>query len=334
MRRLFDIFLLSGEPLTIRNLVRFINQSPDRLGAPWRDIEYFGDVLTRAEKEAKNGTDKDREIFLDAYDYWTKTFAKVTPVTRSGVITGFNAMASILTGRGIHDVIGSETNLTPEMILSGKIVILDFPVKESAQGGLMVQATWKLLVQQAIERRSDKGQDTARPVFLWEDEGHSFFSQYDVEFQPTTRDCRCSHVILSQNLHNFLHLGHDAHAVLAVFAAMNTNIFHTNGDYETNAWASQKIGDLRERYFKTDGLLREFKKEDYSLFPRRPEEVGSVGKLSISEKKERAIPPEDFGKLKRGGDGTCEAVIFWLSHQFAVNKNRNFCVRTFQQEPR
>src|ERR1035438_10439672 len=69
-----------------------------------------------------------------------------------------------------------------------------------------------------------------RPVFLWEDEGHMFFSQYDVNFQPTARDCRASHVIISQNIHNFLHLGHDPHAVQAVFAAMNTYIFHTNGD--------------------------------------------------------------------------------------------------------
>ena len=28
----------------------------------------------------------------------------------------------------------------------------------------------------------------------------------------------------------------------------------------------------------------------------------------------------------------CDAVILWLSHQFAVNKNRNFCVKSFAQE--
>jgi hypothetical protein len=30
----------------------------------------------------------------------------------------------------------------------------------------------------------------------------------------------------------------------------------------------------------------------------------------------------------------CEAVLLWLSHQFAANGNRNFCVVTFAQEPK
>jgi hypothetical protein len=80
--------------------------------------------------------------------------------------------------------------------------------------------------------------------------------------------------------------------------------------------------------------VRGFTDKDNSFFSRRPEEVESAGGFSIEERRERAIPPEEFSKLKRGGDGTCEAVILWLSHKFSVNKNRNFCVRTFQQEPR
>jgi hypothetical protein len=115
---------------------------------------------------------------------------------------------------------------------------------------------------------------------------------------------------------------------------MNTYIFHTNGDYDTNCWASERIGELREKRLRSSGLLRDVPSEDISIFRRRPEEVKGVGGLEVVERRERAIPPEDFGKLKRGGDGTCEAVIFWLGHQFAINNNRNYCVRTFQQEPR
>ena len=334
MRALFDIFQLSGKPLALNQFVRFINLAPQLPATPWDSNEEFADVINRAMETAEKGTDEDKRIFSDAFEYWTKRFPRTPEVTRGGIISGFTAMASVLNGRGIYEMICAETNLTPEMILSGKIVILDFPIKGNIQGGQMIQATWKLLFQQAIERRADKGLNSARPVFLWEDEGHEFFSQHDVRFQPTTRDCRCSHVILSQNLHNFLHLGHDQHAVFAVFAAINTYIFHTNGDHETNCWASARIGDIRERRLSSGGLLKAFTKEDFSIFPRQPEEIKSAGEMSITETRERAIPPEDFGKLKRGGDGTCEAVILWLSHQFTFNKNRNFCVRTFQQEPR
>ena len=314
MRNLFELFSLAREPLTLDRFVRFINQVPRVVTDEWRAVEYFGDLISRAEKNAANGTEDDPRIFDGVFDYWTKGYQKIPHVTRGGIVAGFTGMASVLTGRGIYELLCHETNLTPEMILSGKIVILDFPVKESEQGGNMVQATWKLLFQQAIERRADKGSDSARPVFLWEDEGHLFFSQHDVNFQPTARDCRASHVIISQNIHNFLHQGHDPHAMYAVFAAMNTFFFHTNGDHDTNQWASEKIGDIRERHLSTGGLLKGFTKEDYSFFERRPEENKSVGEMSISETRERAIPPEDFGKLKRGGDGTCEAVVLWLSH--------------------
>jgi hypothetical protein len=115
---------------------------------------------------------------------------------------------------------------------------------------------------------------------------------------------------------------------------MNTYFFHTNGDYEVNCWASNLIGNIREKRLESTGIVRGFATEDYSFFPRQPEDVKSAGSFRMGERDERAIRPEDFAKLKRGGDGTCEAVILWLSHQFAVNKNRNFCVRTFQQEPR
>ena len=244
-------------------------------------------------------------------------------------------MADALNARGIKEIIGMETNVTPEMILSGKIVILDFPIKGSVSGGLMVQAAWKLLFQQAIERRADKNKPTARPVFLWEDEGHEFFSHHDVRFQPTARDCRVSHVIMSQNIHNFLHLGHDAHAVYAVFAAMNTYIFHTNGDHETNSWASQRIGDERKTTLKSSGLFRDIPKEELPFFEnRRPDVMKSAGGFTLGEEKKRPVPPEDFGKLKKGGDGTCEAIILWLSQQFAANGGKSYNRIWFEQEKR
>ena len=115
---------------------------------------------------------------------------------------------------------------------------------------------------------------------------------------------------------------------------MNTYIFHTNGDYETNMWASQRIGDVTTKTISTEGLYRAITKEDLSWFPRRPEETQSIGQFTLGKETKPAMPPEDFSKLKKGGDGTCEAVVLWLSHQFACNQGKNFCVVTFAQEPK
>ena len=335
MRKLVEVFLLADEPVSLDRMVRFLNRAPLDKDADWRNTEMFADVLQRAQVFAKTeGSEIDRRVFGDCLEYWTQTFPKITDATRSGFITSFTSMADVLSGRGIHEILASDTNLTPEMILSGKVVVLDIPLKGNVQGGLMVQAMFKLLFQQAVERRIDKGKPTARPAFLWEDEGHMFFSQNDVNFQPTARDVRAPHVILSQNLHNFYQQGHNQHAIEAVFSAMNTLFFHTNGDMTTNKWASEKIGEIRSLKLTTDGLLRPMETKDYTFWERRPEEVKNVGKMGIKEEKKSGLPPEDFAKLKRGGDGMCEAVLLWLSHQFAANGNRNFCVVTFAQEPK
>lgn len=330
IRMAFEVFLLSGESLSMDSIIRFVNIAPTDQKKPWQDIPYFSDLIARAGAFARNGTGEDQRIYAKAYEYWTGVFPKIADATRSGIVIGLTAMAEVLGGRGIYELIATTTNLTPEMILSGKIVILDFPLKESVQGGLMVQAAWKLLFQQAIERRTDKGLKTARPVFLWEDEGHLFFSQHDVDFQPTARDCRAAHVILSQNIHNFLHQGHDPHAIYAVFSAINTNIFHTNGDMETNTWASSRIGTEAKRKIQVNvttnvqrpGLFTPPPKSDYE------------SKASISHNQEAAFRPEAFSSLKKGGDGTCEAVLLWLSHNFKHNKGRPFCVIPFDQEQR
>ena len=335
IKQLFEMFALSGEPFSINNFTRFVNRAPQTKAERWQEKEYFAKVINSAGNAAKNGSEADQRMFNEAFEYWTKSFPAMPDITRGGVVASFDSMAEIMNGRGIYEMLCTETNLTPEMILSGKIVILDYPVKESSQSGLMIQATWKLLLQQAIERRADKGSPTARPVFLWEDEGHEFFSSHDVRFQPTARDCRACHVILSQNLHNFYHLGHGSDAVQAVFAAMNTHIFHTNGDPDTNAWASQKIGTVKKKHWRTDGLIKGFTKEDHSILNRKPAgETKSVGSLTITKTEEPGMRPEEFGKLKKGGDGTCEAVILWLAHEFAVNNKMNFCKRVIQQEKR
>lgn len=334
MRRLFDLFQIAKVPITMNALRRFAQSTPNKPDKSWQGIPGFSNVIEQAQANAVKGSADDQRLFQEAFDYWTSAFKQQYGGTQTGILTSFTSMAAVISGRGIYDLICTETNITPEAILSGKIVILDFPVKESVQGGYLVQSAWKLLFQHAVEHRADKGRKTARPVFLWEDEAHLFITHHDTDFQPTARDCRVSHVMLSQNLHNFLHRGHSHSACMAVFAAMNTNIFHTNPDTDTNRWASAKIGNIRKMRLRSSGAVRPFKQEDFSLFPKSPDAFSGKGGLSIDGGFEPAFPPEDFAKLKRGGDGTCHALIFWLAHEFAVNHGRNFCVREFQQEPK
>lgn len=322
MKYLFEAFLLAREPVSMERFIRFLNRASNSDSPSRRGKGYFTEILRRAEELAAQGSADDRFMLAQTLEYWTRSFPAIPDVTRGGIIATFEALAELLNGRGIRELLCTDTTFTPEMILSGKVVILDFPLKQGSKGALIVQSAWKLLLQQAIEHRADKGKLTARPVFIWEDEAHEFFSQYDERFQPTARDARAARVILSQNLHNFLSLGHGDHSVYSVLEAMNTHIYHCNPDMVINHYASKKIGvTKRPTLSAPGGLLREFTKEDFCFDHAHDYRSKSVGGFQISEREEWAVRPEEFSKLKKGGDGTSEAILVWMSHQFRSNQN-------------
>jgi len=161
-----------------------------------------------------------------------------------------------------------------------------------------------------------------------EDEGHLFFSQHDIDFQPTARDCRAAHVLISQSLHNFYQLGHNPHAVQAVLATLNTQIFHANGDLETNKWASEKIGTTLKMHVSIS-IASEPQQGFWDQF--RPHKSNTT--TSLSQQRESVLQPEAFSQLKKGGDGITQAVILWVSHAFASNKGQPFTITTFEQQP-
>jgi hypothetical protein len=357
LRSLFEVFLLAQEPLTVDGLNRFLAKAPKaRLDDPvkgWRKIPVFGEMLHRASL-AQSAVEK--RVFAHVLEYWTQEYPGFSDKTRSSFTLGFSAMADVLCGRGIHELASSDTTLTPEIILSGGIVILDLPIKTYGQGGLLIQAAWKHLFQMAAERRTLADNDDHRyplfqvmpeqmavlapvtpgvgdrrcPVFLWEDEGQFFFSKHDINFQATCREARAAHVIISQNLHNFYQLGHGQHAVEGVFALMNTQVFHCNMDDFTNRWAAQKIGQELKTRFNFSISRSDQSRPDKFFEPNtRSSTVGS----SSTKSWELLVRPEEFSALLKGGDGTCEAIVLWMSHQFQCNDGKPYAKIIFNQEP-
>ena len=79
-----------------------------------------------------------------------------------------------------HKLFTDKLSIVPELSETGKIIILDLPVKEYGESGRLAQILFKYLWQKAIERRSVK--ESPRPVFLWADEAQNFCASYDMQF--------------------------------------------------------------------------------------------------------------------------------------------------------
>ena len=336
----FDLFLLAGGAITFDRLADFIAAAPTN-HAPsdeeaWLKIPVFGDVLAKAKASIANA--EDMRIFRRTTDYWFKIYPGLSSKTRTSITLGVFALLDAFRGRDIPDIISSDTNITPESILSGKICVLDLPLKEMGHTGLLLQSAWKYSFQMALERQSNAGDSRRRPVFLWEDEGQYFFSEHDHHFQDTARSARVSRVILSQNLHNFYkQFGQGgAEAANSVFGNLTTKIFHANPDPLTNEWAARHFGqEIHSRVTIS-----------HSPPPPRPPSGDLIDTLSnawnppsstgvsTTEHWEPAIRPEEFNLLRNGGPENnfqVDAFITWIGT--AGRYERHFAPITFEQNP-
>ncbi|MDR3459675.1 MAG: TraM recognition domain-containing protein [Verrucomicrobiae bacterium] len=331
----FDLFLMAGGAITFDRLANFIAAAPtEKLPtseAGWLKIPLFGEVLAKAKANA--GSAEDLRVLKRTTDYWCKIYPGLASKTRTSITLGVFAMLDTFRGRDVPDLISSDTNLTPESIMSGKIVVLDLPIKEFGQTGLLVQSAWKYLFQMALERQAKAGDASRRPVFLWEDEGQHFFSDHDHHFQATARSARVCRVVLTQNLHNFymqFGQGGDA-AANSVFGNLNTKIFHSNNDVATNEWSSKQFGsEIRTRMTVSQNPPPQAS-GFFDSFRQMINPASNTG-YSHAEAWEPSVRPEEFCKLRNGGrqnDFEVDAFITWP--QLDDGQGRHFILTTFLQ---
>lgn len=318
LRNLLDVFLVAQAPLSLDRFAEFVAAAPAKELADeeaWRDIPLFGEILTAAEN---NGTKPgDRRIVDKAKTYWLVDYPRLAPETRSCITFGFNAMLDTLRSRHIYELLCGETTVTPETILNGGIVIIDLPVKEFGDAGVLVQCAFKYLFQRAVERRQWLG-DQTRPCFMFIDEAQNFFTEYDTVFQQTARSSRVATVLLSQNVNNFYaHLGGDQNARYlfdSLAGNLNTRIFHANGDNLTNEWASKMFGTWDRPVHSASTTPR------HALTLNPFEDVTPDVGHGVSTRREPLVPPEDFAKLQSSNarnEYLSEAFVYRVGSLFA-----------------
>jgi len=249
IRNTLECFLLAKAPVNLDNLCSFIYHAPtspkSAADGSWQTSPNFGPCFLKA-KASINDADDER-MFGILEEYWLTQYPRLNPNTRSCITAAFSALVSTLRTRGIYDLLSTITTITPESIFSGRIIILDLPINELEDAGLLVQAAWKYLVQRAALRRGDLGRGVhCRPIFVWEDECQNTLIDFDTKFLPVSREYRVANVRMSQNLSNFYaRFGGGEYArekVNAIIGSLNTRIFHANGDMNTNKLAAEYIG--------------------------------------------------------------------------------------------
>ena len=211
--------------------------------------------------------------FKLAEDYWLVQFPQLAEKTRSSVMATFTAsVAQYFCPEMIHRMFGGKTNLTPDDIAAGKIVVVNLPIKNFGAAGRFAGIVWKYCTQLAVERRQNK----ERPVFIFVDESHHFLTDYDQLFQTTARSSRCAVVYLTQSLSNYYALspgGSGKHRVDSLCNCLKTKILHQCSHPETRQTFAEAIGKhLIVKKSETSGRTNsdqshaETKSQDYDFW--------------------------------------------------------------------
>jgi hypothetical protein len=326
LSRTIDLLKLAGEELSIKNMIEVVTTSP--VGEDYHahivhlahEGERIGD-RTLVEKFMKSGyctsliwkasdakqrdqplTVEEAETLQTIQRYFLRDLSTLAPETRSGVIESFYGITEPFQNGILKSQFSKGLNIWPEITFDneegrGKIIIIDYSVKKYLETGVYAQGIFKLLWQQAVERREIAPTDSAIPVFLWADESQFFVSEYDMMFQQTARSSRACTVFLTQNISNYYAMmGGESSAarVNSLLGNLSTKIFHANNDYITNNWAADTIGkDFKETKNMGMGL---------SLANGgMPNITGGV-----SNHLHYQVEPKEFTTLKGGGKATKE----------------------------
>lgn len=346
LRNIFRVLVHARERLSLDDLRLFITEAPQQesgvADGHWKRTGHFGPWLELATRKVE-GT-RDARVIDEARRYWLSEFPALAPNTRSCLVTALTAMADVFVEPLLHELLCSDTTITPEAVLDGAVIVIDLPIKSYKAVGLFAQVIWKHLFQETIERRSDPNDATRRPVFLWVDEAQFFRAPGDVLFQSTARSSRCATVYLTQSIPGFAAGGDGGSRGASIdtktaglIGSLCTKIIHASNDPATNTWAAEQIG--KSTHYKasvSSGGSREHgdhhaggARSSFDFL--RPQ---AAAQISTSPTIEYDVQPSEFTQLRTGsehGGRLVEAYLVKSGRRFSNGKG--YFKAVFAQEP-
>lgn len=311
VRNCAELLVMARNAPTLHSMFELIRSAPSdtaQVASPeWRSASLCYRLLEEA-RGASDATAQESD-YREVAGYWLHQFPTMGDRTRGSIVAMFSSLAEGLMRGTLRELFCETTTLSPSDVLAGSVVVVDLPVKEWSEVGRMAAVIWKYCVQKAVERRRDNTGGDARPLFIWADECQHFASRYDALFQSTARSSRAASVYLTQNyptLAAAMGAGSLGRALTdSLLGNMGTKIFHSNGDRETNRYASELVG----RSLKT--LQSRGRSNSLSLSGQAGWSLGA--QRGMNEHMDLEIEPSELATLKKGGpEGgfVSEAMVF------------------------
>lgn len=337
LRNFLDLLILATGFISVSNLYRLIMSAPQSK-AEWQSPEWQAksfcfQCLNKAEANAKTRS-QIRTLEL-VVDYIVLDFCNLNPRTRSIVVSSVTSMLDLLNRSIASELLCGDTNITPEDMDDGAILVMDLGIAEYGQLGKLVQGIIRYCFQTSAQRRAVT--QSTRPIFFFADEfQHFIIPSHDQIFQTTCRSARIATVYLTQNIPNIVAaLGGNSLGKAqcdSLLANINHKLFFCNSCSVTNEYAANLIG--RTRQFMLNASHSHSTAHWLDI-------MGGYGSqptqnAGMNEIWEYEVQPSAFTTLKSGGfanKGQIEAVVVRNSRPFA-DTGRLWRLTQYQQNLR
>lgn len=278
----------------------------------WSKENFCLDCLIEADLR-EDLSAEEQGTFRLVQGYFLREFANLSERTKSIIVENFLGLVEpFIQGTLKRHCTGTVSeNLWPELTYEeGKIIILEFPIKEHLIAGVYIQGIYKYAWMQEMERRKVV-EKNLRPTFLWVDEAQFFIQpENDALFQSTARGSLVCTVFLTQNLNSYYFaMGQQNPQARAksLLGNLNTKIFHSNGDSDTNSFAAEMIG------------------KDFKAMTSIQRNQKAEANATLSEQLHYKVMPHEFTTLAKGGRKEngykAEAVVFRSGGQWSNGEN-------------
>jgi hypothetical protein len=307
-----------AEPISADRILRFLmtaaTSAAQQSDASWQK-GYHNQVMLRADKTPK--TKLVQHDWVLCRDFWVLEYPAMADKTRSSALAGvMNILHTFNTGL-VREMVAGETNVTPDYILNGGWVLVNFPPSLGATHAF-ISTGWQYLTQLAILKR--KATEASPFCVIWCDEAHQTVTSYDSSFIAQCRSHKGCLLYLTQSVSSFYSAmkgetgRHQADALLANFSHA---IVHAC-DPVTAKWASAKLG--REKEILCSGGFSP--QADRTIYDELFGQNNYHG--NFSEHYEQPLQDQEWMVGRTGGPGNgfvADAIVVRSGEPFADGKS-------------
>jgi len=272
-------------------------------------------ILTRLELELADGTSPERAQRIEyVRRFWRDQFTSMAPNLRGSIPAQFNAVASMFSSD--YDINQTfcphphENGIFPGFdnaaLDSGKVVIINMPLRKYPKAGRIIATMLKLDFQRSVLRRSEgrSESEVGQPVFLVIDEAQNYVSASrevgDAHYLAESRKNKPINIYMSQSIDSFKDAFRDESGCNVFFNNLRTKVFLSQEGHESQRIAAELCGKSTQyRKTVTESEAGRATDVSYTAGGLTHEQVAVSRSVSYAEQDEFLFRPHEFRNLPK-----------------------------------